>query len=92
MHGPLDVYGPMALAYVMARVHLVFAICISMMACNGVALSVAVMVAVASVRPVVAVLMGSTVNMAAAMATATTSPGGNHLGHHVTVQSGVLCR
>jgi len=59
-----------------------------MRACNGVSLSVAVMVAVASARPVVVVLTGSTVNMAAAMATAT-SLGGNHIGHHVTAQFGV---
>ena len=47
------------------------------------------MVAAASVRPVVVVMMGSTVNMAAAMAPTTISLGGNHIGHHVTVQSGV---
>ena len=77
----VGVLGSIGLAYyVMACVHFVFAICMSMTACNGVALSVAVMVAVASVRPVVAVLMGSTVNMAATMATTTTSPGGHHLG------------
>ena len=80
-------YGAMSLAYVMACVHLVFAICISMTARNGVALSVAVVVAVASVLPVVVAVMGSTVNMAAAMATATTSLGGNHIGHCVTAQS-----
>ena len=60
-----------------------------MTACNGVALSAAALVAVASVLPVVVAVMGSTVNMAAAMATATTSLGGNHLGHCVTLQSGV---
>ena len=64
---------------------MVFAICISMAACNGVELSVAGMVAVASVLPVVVAVMGSTVNMAAAMATATTSLGSNHLHHRVTV-------
>jgi len=82
-------YGSMALAYVMARVHLAIAICINMTTCNVVTLSVAVMVAVASVRSVVGVVMGSTVNTAATMATTTTSPGGNHIGHRVTVQSGV---
>ena len=60
-----------------------------MAACNGVAMSAAAMVAVASLLPVVAAVMGSTVNMAAAMATATTSLGRNHLGHRVTAQSGV---
>jgi hypothetical protein len=79
----------MALAYVVAGVRLVFAICISMTARNGFALSVAAMVGVASVLPVVVAVMGSTVNMAAAMATAPTSLGGHHLGHHVTVQPGV---
>ena len=69
-----------------AQQSLVLAICSSTTACNGVALSVAVMVAVASVRPVVVAVMGSTVNMAAAMATATTSLGRNHIGHRVTVQ------
>ena len=79
-------YGSMALAYVMARVHLVFAIFISMTTCNGVAMSAAAMVAVASVLPVVAAAMGSTANVAAAMATATTSLGRNHLGHRATAQ------
>ena len=68
---------------------MVIAVCISMTACNGVALSVVGLVAVASVLPAVVAVMVSTVNMAAATATATTSLGANHLGHRVTAQSGV---
>ena len=46
--------------------------------------------AVASVLPVFVAMMGSTVNMAAAIGTATAILGGSHLGHSMTVLYGML--
>jgi len=64
-------YDTRALAYVMARGPMLLAISISMQAGGGVALPVAVMAAVAAVVPVVVAMTKQTVNMAAAMVTAT---------------------
>ena len=82
-------YDTKSLAYVMARGPKVFAISISMEAGDEVPLPVAVMAAVAAVVPVVVAMTKQTVNMAAAMVTATFFMLGISMVDHMPAQSRV---
>ena len=86
----MGMYDTRALAYVMARGPDVLASSIRMQAGDGVDLPAAAMAAVAAVVPVVVAMTRHTVNMAAAMVTATCFVyGGSNMATHLPALSRV---